>query len=184
MFYHVVKWELPAIEELKCNIDGASKWNPGPSSYGFYIRDHGGDLVYVQAGVLGQTTNIQVKATAILEALTFWENSLNQKKTLETDSLTLIKIIKGVWRVPWELAKMVEKIKKKLIKQWVTLQHIFREGNQLANYLANHAVEEGRKMKFHNFGELPTKGRNILNTDKYQIPTIRIRTRRIKLQQA
>lgn len=79
---------------------------------------------------------------------------------------------------------MVEKIKKALIKQEVTLQYIFREENQLTYYLANHAMEEGKKIKFHNFGELPTTGRKILNTNKHQIPTLRIRTKKIKQQQA
>lgn len=61
--YHlVVKWALPSMGQQKCNTDGTSRGNPGPSSYGFY---------YAQAGIIGHMTNIQVDAIAILEVVRF-----------------------------------------------------------------------------------------------------------------
>ncbi|KAG5628246.1 hypothetical protein H5410_013464 [Solanum commersonii] len=53
LHHYVVKWELPVQSGIKCNTDRASKGNPGPSSYGFYIRNHNDDLCYAQADVLG-----------------------------------------------------------------------------------------------------------------------------------
>ncbi|MCE0481981.1 hypothetical protein HAX54_040259 [Datura stramonium] len=41
----VVRWQKPPINWFKCNTDGYSKGNPGPSSAVFYIRDHQGNLV-------------------------------------------------------------------------------------------------------------------------------------------
>ncbi|KAK6788048.1 hypothetical protein RDI58_016573 [Solanum bulbocastanum] len=66
-----------------------------------------------------------------------------------------------------------------ILKQGVKIQYIFREGNQLADFLANHAAEIDRKVEYQSFKELPSTGRKIINTDKQQIPTLRIRTRKI-----
>lgn len=63
------------------------------------------------------------------------------------------------------------------------IQHIFREGNQLADYLANEAANEDRTLTYNSFNQLPKQGRQIININKTQIPTIKIRTRRIRVQQ-
>lgn len=44
LYYLVVSWKPPEQEYFKCNTDGASRGNPGRSSYGFCIRNHRGDL--------------------------------------------------------------------------------------------------------------------------------------------
>ncbi|KAK6791473.1 hypothetical protein RDI58_010554 [Solanum bulbocastanum] len=47
LYYLPVCWKPPE-GILKCNTDGASRGNPGRSSYGFWLRNSVGDLVYVQ----------------------------------------------------------------------------------------------------------------------------------------
>lgn len=46
---YIVNWGLPQEGVIKFNTDGASKQNPSIGSYGFYLRNHKGDLVYAQA---------------------------------------------------------------------------------------------------------------------------------------
>lgn len=79
--------------QQKCNIYGTSRGNPGPSSYGFCVKDHNGNLCYVQAGVIGHTTNIHTEAARILKALRCWEIEKHATKILETDSLVMLNII-------------------------------------------------------------------------------------------
>nr|XP_009766248.1 PREDICTED: uncharacterized protein LOC104217646 [Nicotiana sylvestris] len=62
-----VTWKLPFEGWYKCNIDGASRGNPGPSSYAFCVRDHRGDLVYAKARYIGEATNIVAEAKALVE---------------------------------------------------------------------------------------------------------------------
>lgn len=71
LYVLVVRWTPPAEGYQNCNTDGTSRENPGPSSFGFCIRDHQGDLCYAQAGIKGHMTNIQVEAKAILEAVRY-----------------------------------------------------------------------------------------------------------------
>lgn len=74
IIYHLkVTWNPPSIGHQKCNTNGTNRDNPSPSSYGFCIRDHRGDLYYAQAGKLGQKKNVQAEAQAFLEAVRYWE---------------------------------------------------------------------------------------------------------------
>lgn len=49
LYFLKVKWEVPVNGGLVCNTDGASRGNPGPSAYGFCIRNSEGNLVYAEA---------------------------------------------------------------------------------------------------------------------------------------
>ncbi|WMV09900.1 hypothetical protein MTR67_003285 [Solanum verrucosum] len=60
-----------------------------------------------------------------------------------------------------------------------TITHIFREGNGLADSLANITMESQSEHQYLKFQELPLKERRILNVEKAQIPTLRIWTRQI-----
>lgn len=57
----VVKWERPTKGRVKINTDGASHGNPGMSICGFCLRGDNGDLIYAQAGQLGESTSIMAK---------------------------------------------------------------------------------------------------------------------------
>ncbi|XP_059306289.1 uncharacterized protein LOC132057691 [Lycium ferocissimum] len=48
-YSRLVKWLTPNNRKLKCNTDGASRGNPGRSSYAFCIRNHMGGLIYAQS---------------------------------------------------------------------------------------------------------------------------------------
>ena len=49
-----VTWQMPHVRWFKCNTDGASRGNPGPSSYDFCVRYLAGDVVYTKAEQIGQ----------------------------------------------------------------------------------------------------------------------------------
>ncbi|WMV43391.1 hypothetical protein MTR67_036776 [Solanum verrucosum] len=66
----------------------------------------------------------------------------------------------------------------------VQIQHIFREANQLADYIANTAINQEGIQLFHSFSQLTSMGRKILNMDKSGVPTIRIKTRKILTRNA
>lgn len=111
LYHHKVIQKLPPMGYQKCNTDGATKGNPGPNFYGFCIRDHRGNLCYAQAGLLGQLTNIQAEAKAILEAIKYWQRENNIAKLLELDFLVMVKVLKNQTQSPWEIIEEVEEIK-------------------------------------------------------------------------
>ncbi|KAK6794387.1 hypothetical protein RDI58_007840 [Solanum bulbocastanum] len=63
-----VIWEFPLTGWVKYNTDGASRGNPGLSSYAFCLRDDKGDIMYAEGKMIETTTNTVAEAKAILEA--------------------------------------------------------------------------------------------------------------------
>ncbi|KAK6795234.1 hypothetical protein RDI58_008687 [Solanum bulbocastanum] len=53
---------------VKYNTDGASRGNPGVSSYAFCLRDDRGDIIYAEGATIESTTSTVAEAKAILEA--------------------------------------------------------------------------------------------------------------------
>ncbi|KAK4733812.1 hypothetical protein R3W88_008073 [Solanum pinnatisectum] len=77
-------------------------------------------------------------------------------------------MISGSWRIPWEIIEKVEDIQEIMQQINVHVWHIFREANQLANVIANTTINTKHKLVFQ-----------ILNIDKQEVPSVRIKTRRI-----
>ncbi|WMV21500.1 hypothetical protein MTR67_014885 [Solanum verrucosum] len=62
----------------------------------------------------------------------------------------------------------------------IQVMYISREVNQLADCIANLAINQEEKQHYDSFHNLPYRARRILNMDKQHTPTIRIKTKRIK----
>ncbi|XP_059290876.1 uncharacterized protein LOC132044416 [Lycium ferocissimum] len=145
-----VYWKFPFERWYKCNTDGASRGNPGPSSYGFCVRDWNGDLVYAQCQKIGQSNNVIAEARAILEGLKYCVEKDLHPLIMETDSLMMKNIVEGKWEAPWCIITMVDRLKRLM------------EGFH---------VHQGSLL----FSDLPSAGRKLLNLDKHQVPQLRFR---------
>ncbi|XP_070018000.1 uncharacterized protein [Nicotiana sylvestris] len=128
--------QLPFHGWYKCNTDRSSKGNLGPSSLGFCVRNDEGDMLYVRAVYLGMTINGVIEAKAILQGLESCVEHDLHPLILETDSLVMKKVIEGEWDPPWVVANDVKKIIEKGNFN-VIFQHVFREGNSVADFIAN-----------------------------------------------
>lgn len=85
---------------------------------------------------------------------------------LESNSLSIIKYLKGVWKIPWEIIDIVENTQDIMQQVEIRLKHIFREGNQVVDLLANTAIEQGGKLQVWGFSQLPSQARKLINIDK------------------
>lgn len=84
-----VLWEYPLAGWIKYNTDGASRGNPGPSSYAFSARDSNGDLLYAEGERMEETNNTVSEAKAILEACKHSNKNQYQRIIIQTDSMLL-----------------------------------------------------------------------------------------------
>ncbi|KAH0698803.1 hypothetical protein KY284_013018 [Solanum tuberosum] len=140
--YQLVQWSRLEEGWIKCNTDGASKGNPGVSSYGFCIRNENGDLLYAEAKRIGITTNMVAELTGIWQALRYCKAQGYDHIKLETDSLSLKNMIRKEWRIPWELNERIEEIHELMNTLHIHIQHIFREANQLADFITNTVIDQ------------------------------------------
>ncbi|KAK6795384.1 hypothetical protein RDI58_008837 [Solanum bulbocastanum] len=177
--WKAVKWVLPKTGWIKCNTDGASRGNPGESSYTFCIRHSYGDLIHAEAGCMGITTNMEAETPAVLMALRECKELNLQNIILETDSLSLRNIVWEIWNIPWMLTDQIEEIRQHIRAIQCRMHHIFREANQVADKLANMTLDQQSSIKASNFSQLPKECRILINIDKAQLSTLRIKARKI-----
>lgn len=109
---------------------------------------------------------------AIVEALRYCISNHYTHIWLQTDSLLLKNILTGIWKPPWIIAEHVEEILVLLGLCNKKVTHIYREGNKLADHLANYALDSGN-IKCYGYWQLDTRGRRIVNDDSLQCPYLR-----------
>ncbi|KAH0636108.1 hypothetical protein KY290_036536 [Solanum tuberosum] len=179
--WKAVRWELPEQGWIKCNADGACRGNPGESAYAFCIRNSSGDLIEAEAGCMGITTSMEAETIAILMVLRKCRDLRLQNIILETDSISLRNIILKDWKIPWKLSDQIEEIKHHINESRCIMKHVFREANQVADKLANITLNQQIPITVSNFTQLPKECRVLMNIDKAQISTLRIKTMRINI---
>ncbi|XP_060200379.1 uncharacterized protein LOC132628633 [Lycium barbarum] len=67
----IVRWNLPMPGWFKCNSEGASRGNLGPSSVAFCIRDSEGDLMHAAARIISDGSNLVAEAMALQEGIKY-----------------------------------------------------------------------------------------------------------------
>lgn len=67
---NIVRWIPPPTNWVKCNTNGTSRGNPGPSSTAFCIRDYSGSLMVAKGFKIQDTSNL-AEARPIREGLFF-----------------------------------------------------------------------------------------------------------------
>ncbi|XP_070032487.1 uncharacterized protein [Nicotiana tomentosiformis] len=172
-----VLWEFPALGWIKVNTDGASRGNPGRSSIGFVLRNEEGNVVYARGKEIPETTNNEAEAWAILEGLSYCVNQQYTQVLIQTDLMPLKNVLDEVWIAPWNVTEIVEEINKLRHRCTITFTQLLREGNRLADYLANYALDFGN-IEATGFTDLDTHGKKIVNNDKMQCPYLRVKPKR------
>ncbi|KAH0745167.1 hypothetical protein KY285_006824 [Solanum tuberosum] len=159
----MVKWEYPPKGWVKYNTDGSSRGNPEVSSYALCLRNGRGDILYAEGATIESTTSTVAEVKAVLEASKHCKQQKHSQVIMQTDSMLMNKVLTGEWAIPWNIANTVDKIKACLEGKQLNFQHIMREGNQLADYLANKAIaREGHITTKINDDGCETRGEVVL----------------------
>lgn len=130
---------------IKVYTDGASRGNPGPSSYGYLIKDKDDKVIKEGFGYIGITTNNVAEYTAVLEAFKFIKSDLKVREVnLFADSKLIIEQLSGRFKIKSSHLKLIYKEIKDLEENFpkVNFKHIPRTLNFLADKLANIALDK------------------------------------------
>ncbi|XP_070040637.1 uncharacterized protein [Nicotiana tomentosiformis] len=124
--YTKVLWEFLDQGWIKVNTDGASKGNPGRSSFGYVLRNEEGNFVFSCGKEIQEGINIEAEVRAILEALKYCVDNEYILTDLHTDSMLVNNVIQGVWTTPWTVAAEVEEINELMESCNGKLSHTLR----------------------------------------------------------
>lgn len=128
--------------------DGGARGNPGPAGFGLVILDSSKKVIYQDSCYLGIKTNNEAEYAGLISALN-WIKSQQSSLHLEginffSDSELLIRQLNGQYRVKAVNLQPLYHQALALISQIsppITFKHTPREGNVLADQLANQAMD-------------------------------------------
>lgn len=129
--------------DLVINTDGASKGNPGPSSYGFVIKARGGAILHQEGEKIGVTTNNVAEYTAVIKAFEYiirrFFRKAPHKIEVVADSKLLVEQLCGRYKIKSpNLLPLFDKIKTMEFELGsVFYRSVPRAQNFLADRLAN-----------------------------------------------
>ena len=126
-------------------IDGASRGNPGPASAGVVFQDAAGQPIKNLSIRIGNTTNNVAEYSALIFALQ--EAVLMGVKELHifTDSELLAKQFNGEYKIKEDTIRVLYSLVVHLKNGFkrLSVAHIPRERNKLADGEANKALDQG-----------------------------------------
>ncbi len=134
----------PAAAAYRANIDGASRNNPGPASYGVVIRDPRGEIVARLKKYIGRMTNNVAEYYGLIAALDYAQSHGIRALRVESDSELLVKQMRGQYKVKnADLRPLFERARKmSQALESFRIDHVYREQNREADALANEALDE------------------------------------------
>ena len=128
----------------RANIDGGSRGNPGPASYGVVVRNERGEIVAKLKKYIGRMTNNVAEYYGLIAALDYAQSSGVRALRIESDSELLVRQMRGHYKVKSaDLRPLFERAKKmSQAFESFRIDHVYREQNCEADALANEALDE------------------------------------------
>jgi ribonuclease HI len=140
--------EEPVIKSTpaayRANIDGGSRGNPGPASYGVVVRNEKDEIVAKLKKYIGRMTNNVAEYYGLIAALDYAQSSGVRALRIESDSELLVRQMRGHYKVKSpDLRPLFERAKKMAQTfESFRIDHVYREQNSEADALANEALDE------------------------------------------
>src|SRR5580765_8090660 len=133
-----------AAATWRANIDGGSRGNPGPASYGVVIRNPRGEIVARLKKYIGRTTNNVAEYYGLIAALDYAQSQNIRALRIESDSELMVKQMRGQYKVKSEDLKPLYERAKKMSQTIANfrIEHVYRAQNKEADALANEAMDE------------------------------------------
>ena len=142
---------------LVAHIDGGARGNPGPAGYGAILEDEMGRPVVELSSYLGKQTNNFAEYSGLLAALTYVTKHGLKALKVYSDSELMVKQITGQYKVSNPALKDLHARAKRMIEdlEAFEINHVSREQNREADWLANRAMDLGTKKQANDAGRQP-----------------------------
>jgi ribonuclease HI len=129
---------------FQANIDGGSRGNPGPASYGVVMRNERGEVVAKLKKYIGRMTNNVAEYYGLIAALDYAQSQGVRALRIESDSELLVRQMLGHYKVKSADLRPLFERAKKIAQTFESFRiaHVYRERNAEADALANEAMDE------------------------------------------
>lgn len=142
--------------QVKINIDGGSRGNPGPGAAAYVICDRQGKILSQEGYFIAHCTNNQAEYTALKLALIKCKELGATELFIEGDSLLLIKQFTGEYKIKnADLQARMQVIRRLAEGFTIHIKHVLREFNKAPDALANKAMDAKQSLGFNPIKHLP-----------------------------
>ena len=136
--------------QVKINIDGGSRGNPGPGAAAYVIGDMKGQILAQEGYFMAHCTNNQAEYTALKLALIKSKELGATELFIESDSLLLVKQFLGEYKIKNpDLAARMQIIRRLAAPFTIHIKHVLREFNKAPDALANKAMDAKESLGFN-----------------------------------
>ncbi len=128
-------------------IDGGARGNPGPAGFGVRLEKSDGGAIAELHEPLGVATNNVAEYRGLIAALRYAVEHGIPRLHVRSDSLLLVKQMRGEYRVKHPGLRPLHQQAGALAARLdrVTFEHVPREANAEADRLANLAMDEAER---------------------------------------
>jgi probable phosphoglycerate mutase len=125
------------------NIDGGSRGNPGPASYGVVVRAPDGKIVFRIGKYVGRVTNNVAEYYGLIGALDYAQSHDISRLAVRSDSELLVRQMQGRYKVKSPDLRPLHERAQKMARTLAhfEISHVRRELNSEADELANLAMD-------------------------------------------
>ena len=135
-----VVWHPPVIGWVKINSDGAWKHAEGVGGFGAVFRDFKGHVLGAFSSNIDIPSSVAAEVMAVIVAIELaWVRDWKHI-WLEVDSSLVLDYLRSPLLVPWNLRVRWLNCLRCISEMTFRSSHIFREGNKVADALANHGT--------------------------------------------
>ncbi|EOY34748.1 Uncharacterized protein TCM_042328 [Theobroma cacao] len=167
----VFSWHKPTTGEFKLNVDGSAKHSHNAAGGGI-LRDHAGVMVFGFSENLGIQNSLQAELLALYRGLILCRDYNIRRLWIEMDAISVIRLLQGNHRGPHAIRYLMVSLRQLLSHFSFRFSHIFREGNQAADFLANRGHEH---QNLQVFTVAQGKLRGMLRLDQTSFPYVRFK---------
>lgn len=130
-------------ETITIQFDGGSRGNPGPAGIGIVLRAEDGTPLVTLGKYIGRATNNVAEYRALITGLQKAMELGAKKIIIRGDSELIIRQMNGTYRVKNADMKQLWDEAQRLYRQFdeARIEHNYREKNELADRLANLAMD-------------------------------------------
>lgn len=165
----MVKLSCPTFD-CALNEDGAAERNLGLSGGGGCLRSCKGEVIFGFSYFYGVGTNMDAEARALLDGLRMAVKSGLPIAVIYSDSKALISMVHSRASPPRAIYKWWDELTTILNHTKWNLQHIYREGNTVADALASLACSTHSNKDFKCWKDLPPKAHGCATIDASGLP--------------
>ena len=136
------KWEPPPRGWFKINFDGVARGFPGVAGIGCIINNDSGKWVAKKASPIPPSSNNLAELEALDLGLQLCISLGLSKVIIEGDSQIILNAVRKRVTPNWVLNSKLKEVLMHIDQiEEIQICHIFREGNQKADWLANKGVD-------------------------------------------